>query len=112
MMQFGKVVGMTLGALAIAGSAPAAAIDIQSNRDGAVRAYSYGTNTRVAVADTKQDGHPVYANYRRNTDGQYTLWNKSGSGTTTTSGAGATIYIIQACVSIDAWPDSCDSWRE
>ncbi|QES55772.1 hypothetical protein DEJ51_17635 [Streptomyces venezuelae] len=104
---------MAVGALAVLGSSPAMAIDLSSSKDGQVHAYSYGTNTRVAVKDTKQDGHPVYVNYKRETSGeQYALWNKSGSGTTMTSGAGGAIYVIQACVSIDGWPDKCDVKRE
>ncbi|WP_327286690.1 MULTISPECIES: hypothetical protein [unclassified Streptomyces] len=112
-MQFKKAAMIALGAFAVLGSSPAMAYDINSYKDGAVHAYSYGTNTRVAVSDTKQDGHPVYVNYKRETSSDlYTLWNKSGNGTTITSASGGMIYVIQACVSIDAWPDSCDSNRE
>ncbi|MFK0223642.1 hypothetical protein ACIQWN_36315 [Streptomyces vinaceus] len=52
-------------------------------------------------------------NYKRETSTElYTLWNKSGNGTTITSASAGAIYVIQACVSIDGWPDSCDSKRE
>ncbi|MFI5619647.1 hypothetical protein [Streptomyces sp. NPDC051567] len=112
-MKTGKSLLVSFGVLAVLGSSPATAIDLSSSKDGQVHAYSYGTNTRVAVADTKQDGHPVYVNYKRVTSvDQYTLWNKGGSGTTVTSAAGGAVYVIQACVSIDGWPDKCDIKRE
>ncbi|MFE5723422.1 MULTISPECIES: hypothetical protein [Streptomyces] len=112
-MKYGKTLAVSLGAFAILGSSPAMAIDLNSSKDGQVHAYSYGTNTRVAVKDTKQDGNPVYVNYKRENSGsQYTLWNKSGSGTTMTSNSGAAVYVIQACVSLGGWPDKCDVKRE
>ncbi|THA83657.1 hypothetical protein [Streptomyces sp. A0592] len=112
-MKSRKTLAVSLGAIAVLGSSPAMAVDLSSSKDGQVHAYSYGTNTRVAVEDTKQDGYPVYVNYKRENSGsQYTLWNKSGSGTTQTSAAGAAVYVIQACVSLSGWPDKCDIKRE
>ncbi|MFE5723453.1 hypothetical protein [Streptomyces erythrochromogenes] len=111
-MHFKKMAGVAVGALVILGSAPAVASNIDSYKDGQVHAYSYGTNTRVAVSDTKKDGHPVYVNYRRDFSSEiYSLWNKSGEGTTQTSGSGNAVYTLRACVNIDGWPDKCDSWR-
>ncbi|MGW3328713.1 hypothetical protein [Streptomyces virginiae] len=102
-------VGVLLGAVAILGSSPAMAIDINSYKDNAVHAYSYGTNTRVAVTDTKQDEHSVYAQYGRNAEsGRYTLHNKAGSGTTATSNAGSTVWYLRGCISMSWQPDRCD----
>ncbi|GLW03968.1 hypothetical protein ACGFYF_41100 [Streptomyces lavendulae] len=53
--------GLLLGVAAVLGSSPAMAYDVNSYKDGAVQAYSYGTNTRAAVTDTKEDGNTVYA---------------------------------------------------
>lgn len=111
-MKFKTAALVGLGAIAILGSSPAIAADINSYKDQQVHGYSYGTNTRAAVVDTKQDGHPVYVEYKRNGgSGTYTLWNKGGSGTTVTSGTGGAVYSLRACVNIDGWPDKCDSWR-
>ncbi|MGW2997930.1 hypothetical protein ACWDA9_42000 [Streptomyces sp. NPDC001193] len=94
---------------AILGSSPAMAIDIHSYKDDAVHAYSYGTNTRAAVADTKQDGHSVYVQYGRQAEsGRYTLHNKSGLGTTATSGAGSAVWYLAGCISLSWEPDRCD----
>ncbi|MHC6627802.1 hypothetical protein ACYTFC_17185 [Streptomyces globosus] len=104
--------GLLLAAVAVLGSSPAMAVDIQSSKDGAVHAYSYGTNTRAAVDDTKQDGHSVYVEYgRRGSSGRYTLHNKSGNGTTATSGAGSAVWYLQACISLSWEPDRCDIER-
>ncbi|MEU6298591.1 hypothetical protein [Streptomyces erythrochromogenes] len=102
-----------LGAAAVLCSSPAMAIDLNSYKDNAVRGYSYGTNTRAAVTDLKQDGMSVYVRYsRKNSDGYpYTLHNKGGSGTTATSGSGNTVWMVQACISVGWAPDKCDVER-
>ncbi|CAM5631609.1 hypothetical protein [Streptomyces avidinii] len=114
-MHFKKIAvgaGVLLGAAAILGSSPAMAVDISSSKNGAVYGYSYGTNTRVAVQDTKADSNSVYVQYGRNAEsGRYFLHNKSGSGTTVTSGAGSAIWYIQACISVDWEIDPCDIER-
>ncbi|MFD8882781.1 hypothetical protein ACFV0H_09675 [Streptomyces erythrochromogenes] len=112
MVTAGKVVA-ALGVAAVAFSSPAAALNLSSSKDDAVRAYSYGTNTRAAVDDTKQDGNSVYVRYSRNGSNgtPYTLHNKGGAGTTATSGSGNKVWMVQACISLDWSPDRCDSER-
>ncbi|MFF7505356.1 hypothetical protein ACFZBM_39005 [Streptomyces lavendulae] len=111
-MHFKKTVaraGLLLGVAAVLGSSPAMAYDINSYKDGAVHAYSYGTNTRVAVTDTKEDGNTVYAEYGRSAEsGRYTLHNKSGEGATATSGSGSKVWYLRGCISLSWEPDRCD----
>lgn len=65
------------------------------------------------MTDLKEDGQSVYVRYSRNSsDGYpYTLHNKSGSGTTATSGSGNTVWMVQACISVGWAPDKCDTER-
>ncbi|CAM5631650.1 hypothetical protein [Streptomyces avidinii] len=112
-MHFKKIAvgaGVLLGAAAILGSSPAVATEISSSKNGAVYAYSGGSNAQVSVSDTKADSNSVYVKYGRDS-GTYTLHNKSGNGTTATSNAGTTIWWIKACISVDWEVDPCDIER-
>ncbi|MFE9468634.1 hypothetical protein ACFYNW_34330 [Streptomyces virginiae] len=94
---------------ALMGSAPAIAGDYRSYVAGAAYAYSYGTNTKVAVKNTGTSDQ-VYANYRRGSSNELTLWGSDQSGVTAYSSAGSVkVTSVQACVD-DAFWDTCGSW--
>ncbi|MFG2771379.1 hypothetical protein [Streptomyces sp. NPDC048350] len=107
-----KTAAILIGAGAVLGSSPAMAKTMDSYATGA-HAWSYGTNTKVALQDTKADGDSVYVNYFRTSSSsdEKTLHNKGGNGTVSYSPAGSSITKIQACLSLDFESDSCDSWR-
>ncbi|MBD0673720.1 hypothetical protein BU198_24155 [Streptomyces sp. CBMA156] len=77
-------------------------------------AHAWRTNgdSQVAVQDTRADDNPVKAEYNRDAGGTslYTLWNKSGNGTTTYSGVGSRVWDLRVCTSIWAAPDDCSVW--
>lgn len=66
----------------------------------------------AGVMDTNADGNPVYTKYNRNYPDSdvYTLWNKSGKGTTAHSNSGGRIWDMQACTSYPYEPDNCSDW--
>jgi hypothetical protein len=107
-----RTAAILIGAAAVIGSSPAMAKDLDSYATGA-HAWSHGTNTQVAIQDTKADGDSVYVNYFRSSSSSdmKTLHNKSGNGTKAYSPTGSTVKKIQACLSLDWESDSCDSWR-
>lgn len=96
------------------GATPAMAADLNSYSWGTYQqahAYSYGTNTSVAIKDTRADARTVYTEYYRSVNNDMrTLHNKSGNGTTVYSASGSTIWKLRACQSIEWSPDSCGSW--
>lgn len=108
---FVVVAGMAIAA----GSTVAIAQDIHvsSSGGGYASAWSYGTNSKIAVADGKADGRPTKAEYNRRAGGtkKYTLWNRNGAnGKPAYSGVGSKVWDARACVVINNWPDDCGRW--
>ncbi|AYA16858.1 hypothetical protein DCW30_18820 [Streptomyces alfalfae] len=109
-----RIAVVALGMTLAAGSTLAVAQDIsvESSNGGYAAAWSYGTNSKIGLADRKADGRPVKAEYNRRAHGtkKFTLWNKEGSGKRTYSGVGSKIWDARACVVINNWPDDCGRW--
>ncbi|WP_310720914.1 hypothetical protein [Streptomyces lydicus] len=103
---------IAIGGAFVLGVAPAEATELYAATYGSSgwvspqHAYAY-------AKDKKADGDPVYSRYGREVGAgeTYTLHNKSGNGTTATSGAGAYIYTLRSCVSLDWEPDTC-GWSD
>ncbi|MFG2098622.1 hypothetical protein [Streptomyces sp. NPDC048612] len=104
-----RLAAIAIGGAFVAGATPALASDN-------LYAATYGSSGWVSpqhayayAKDKKADGDPVYSRYGREVGNgdTYTLHNKSGNGTTATSGAGAYIYTLRSCVSLDWQPDTC-----
>ncbi len=107
--RMATVAGMAAFAAVVA-AVPATA-DINSYATGS-HAYSFGTQTRVAVKDTAADARHVYTNYYRSgLTASSRLNNVGGVGSTATSAAGNTVTSLRACTEIDLAPDSCDAFR-
>jgi hypothetical protein len=98
---------IAIGGAFLAGVAPAQAADN-------LYAKTYGSSGWVSprhvyayAKDKKADGDSVYSSYSRDNGSHHTLHNKSGYGTTARSNAGAYIYALTSCVSLDWEPDTC-----
>ncbi|MFD9591257.1 hypothetical protein ACFWA9_00655 [Kitasatospora sp. NPDC059973] len=110
-------VGLVAAGLAVvAGGAGVAHADMDRYTPGS---HSWRTgsgagapNAMAAVMDTRADGNPVYTRYNRNYPSTelYSLWNKSGEGTTSYSGTGGVIWDMKTCVSNPAAEDLCSVW--
>ncbi|MBT2458872.1 hypothetical protein [Streptomyces sp. ISL-86] len=105
--------GLAVGVVA-SGSAFA---DMDIYESGEVHSWRTGSgagypNGMAAVMDTLADGNEVYTSYNRNYPDStvYTLFNKSGSGTTAYSNGGGRIWDMKACTSVDYLPDHCSDW--
>lgn len=101
-----RLAAIAIGGAFLAGVAPAQAAELYA----ATSASSGWVSPQHAYAyakDTKADGDSVYSQYARENSGDYFLHNKSGSGTTATSGAGKYIYTLRSCISQDWEPDTC-----
>ncbi|RKS76308.1 hypothetical protein BZB76_1660 [Actinomadura pelletieri DSM 43383] len=79
---------------------------------GKVSDWSKGTNKRDAVKNLGDDEFAVKAEYRRTHSPSKTLnvWNKSGAGTTITSGPGTKTISLLACHQRRAQKDKCGKW--
>ncbi|MFJ7767641.1 hypothetical protein ACIQ1J_04295 [Streptomyces sp. NPDC097107] len=107
-----KFVAATLLTAALA--VPTATAVAADSYGGGAHAWSpaAGDSGRISVKDGSSDGDPAKAEYYRtaSADTKRTLWNKSGPGTTATSGDGSRIYKFKACDVNYGDPDDCGGW--
>ncbi|WP_017557145.1 hypothetical protein [Nocardiopsis baichengensis] len=77
------------------------------------KAYTTAGGSKISVYDGEDDGRVVYGKYYRQASPgtERGLYNKSGYGTTATSGSGSDILKLRVCESISAWPDACSDWK-
>ncbi|MEV0375881.1 hypothetical protein AB0I10_40205 [Streptomyces sp. NPDC050636] len=97
---------IAIGGAFLAGIAPAQAADLYA-ATSASSGWVSPQHVYAYAKDIKADGNSVYSQYARENSGDYYLHNKSGNGTTATSGAGKFIYALYSCVSLDWEPDTC-----
>ncbi|WP_159942578.1 MULTISPECIES: hypothetical protein [unclassified Nocardiopsis] len=106
------IAGSALAALAALPLLKSSAMAISAYQ-GDDRAYTTSGGSKISVYDGEDDGRVVYGNYNRAASAgtDRTLYNKSGYGTTVTSGSGSDIIRLRVCESISAWPDACSDWE-
>ncbi|MCC3777847.1 hypothetical protein [Streptomyces sp. UNOB3_S3] len=106
-----KAAAFMIAGVALLGASPAFASDMGSFSPGKdAYAYSYGTNTKVAL---KQNANgKSHTDHMRSAGGGdvYHLWNKSGPGTTQYSDSGSTVIQLRACNWVPDNDDECGSW--
>ena len=76
--------------------------------DGGAHVYDSYSRDRLNVNDSKCDSRYAYGNWNGSTSNR--LENRSGCNTTVWK-AGLGISSLRACTNINAWPDSCSSWK-
>ncbi|MCC3768208.1 hypothetical protein [Streptomyces sp. UNOC14_S4] len=106
-----RAAGLIVAGAALLAASPAVASSMGAySPGGKAYAYSYGTNTIVAIKQNA-DGKS-YAAYKRAAGGgdTYHAWNKSGPGTTEYSDPGSTVTQLRACNWIPDNDDECGSW--
>jgi hypothetical protein len=68
------------------------------------------SGSTIHVYDTKGDSHSAYGNWHGAGSTSGRVENSGGVGSVTTKNVGHTINEVQACVDIQAAPDTCSKW--
>ncbi|GGZ24644.1 hypothetical protein [Streptomyces poonensis] len=99
-----------LAAVALAAASPAAQALSKYSPDHEAYAWTQQSDKFVSVKTyTSNSAHADYYRAASNTTQRH-LWNKSGAGTTATSGGGSKIFKLRTCEWVKDNDDDCSGW--